>query len=38
MDCIENDGNNSSVVACIFVAVGTYLLRCCIATVRGIYI
>jgi hypothetical protein len=36
---MENDAfNNSSIVACVFVAVGTCLPSCCLAVIRGIYI
>jgi hypothetical protein len=38
-DCIENDAsNNSSILACAFVAAETCLLRCCLATIGEIQI
>jgi hypothetical protein len=36
MHCIENDmSNNSSIVACVFVAIGTCLLSHCLTMIWG---
>jgi hypothetical protein len=34
MDCTENASNNSSIVACVFIATVMFLLRRCLATIR----
>jgi hypothetical protein len=34
-DHIENDGSNNYIVACVFVAVVTFLPSSCLATIRG---
>jgi hypothetical protein len=37
-DCIENGASNTaSIVACIFIAVVTFLMSYCLATVGGFY-